>query len=203
MRIVRKKKLFMSSTRRMMPLLALMSLMASGCATGGKYMSEATPIFAPEHEEALVTFIRPSSFGGAISFGIWDGDTLVGILGPKLSIQYQTAPGEHYFLARAENWSCVKADLASGKHYVIRANPVIGAWKARVALDPVTRSDYEAGQLAKVKGWLTEARPMMPDPGYADDYARPRRQQVLEAQAKFESGEGRYETLSQEDFLPE
>ena len=203
MRAAREKDLLMSSPRAMMALLVLMPLLASACATGGKYMTEAQPISAPEPEKALVTFIRPSSFGGAISFGIWDSGTFVGILGPQRRIQYQTDPGEHYLLARAENWSCVKADLAPGRHYVVKANPVIGVMKARVVLDPVTASEYESGQLEKVRSWLAGAKPVMPDPAYAAEYTAKRREQVLGARAKFESGEGRYGTLSQEDFLPE
>ena len=126
-------------------MLLLLLPLASGCATGGKYMIKAEPIVSPPQGKTLVTFVRPSNFGGAISFGVWDGEIFIGILGPDMSIQYETTPGEHYFLARAENWACVKADLAADRQYVIKANPIMGVWKARVAspqspiLRPTTR----------------------------------------------------------------
>ena len=79
----------------------------------------------------------------------------------------RTTPGEHYFLARAENWSCVKANLAAGKQYVIKANPMMGVWKARVAFDPVTKADYEK-QAKDVQKWLAKMQPMAPNPQKVD-----------------------------------
>lgn len=204
MRVAKTRKQMNSGFIRMLALFVLTLLLTSGCATGGKYMTEASRISGPEQGKALVTFVRPSSFGGAISFGLWDGDTFVGILGPKLCIQYEAVPGEHYFLARAENWSGVKADLAADRHYVIKANPVMGMWKARVALSPVNKSDYDKqGELKKVQKWLASAKPVMPDPQYLETYSQPRRQQVLEAEEMFKSGKGTYLTLARQDYLPE
>jgi hypothetical protein len=204
MRIAKASKQMNSIFVRMLALFVLTLLLTSGCATGGKYMTKANRMSEPEQGKALVTFVRPSGFGGAISFGLWDGDTFVGILGPDLCIQYEAVPGEHYFLARAENWSCVKADLAADRHYVIKANPVMGAWKARVALAPVNKSDYDKqGELKKVQKWLARAKPVMPNPQHLEAYTQPRRKQALEAQATFKSGKGRYATLARQDYLPE
>jgi hypothetical protein len=111
-------------------------------------------------------------------------------------------PGEHYFLARAENWSCVKANLAPNRHYVIKANPFMGAWKARVALDPITKSDYDSGQLKQVQKLLKTLKPVMPDPQESEKYAQPRRAQVMEGKATFQKEQGKYETLESQDYLP-
>ncbi len=204
MRIAKTRKQMNSGFVRMLALFALPLLLTSGCATGGKYMTKANRISGPEQGKALVTFVRPSGFGGAISFGVWDGDTFVGILGPNLCIQYEAGPGEHYFLARAENWACVKADLAANMQYVIKANPVMGMWKARVALSPVNKSDYDKkGELKKVRKWLAKAKPVMPNPQHLEAYTRDRRQQVLKAQEMFKSGKGKYLTLARQDYLPE
>lgn len=204
MRVAKTRKQMNSRLIRMLALFVLSLLLTSGCATGGKYMTEANRISGPEQGKALVTFVRPSGFGSAISFGLWDSDTFVGILGSKRCIQYKAVPGEHYFLARAENWSCVKADLAADRHYVIKANPVMGVWKARVAMSPVNKSDYDKkGELEKVQKWLANAKPVMPDPQHLEAYTQPRRQQVLEAQEMFKSGKGRYLTLERQDYLPE
>jgi hypothetical protein len=187
---------------RVLAGLALVAFLASGCSSGGSVMMQTERVSAPEPGKALVTFIRPSGFGGAITFGMWDSDDFVGILGAGTCIQRQVTPGEHYFLARAENWSCVKANLATDKQYVIKANPAMGVWKARVALDPVTEADYKNGQLKDVQKWLAKLRPMTPNPEAVEAYVQPRLAQVREAKSSFESGKGRSETLTAQDCLP-
>ncbi len=182
-------------------LLVLVSVLAGGCNTGGSNMTKVERISGPEQGKVLVTFVRPNLLGAAISFGIWDTENFVGILGAGTCIQYQTTPGEHYFLARAENWSCVKANLAAGKQYVLKANPFFGVWKARVELHPVTQADYEK-KADDVQKWLTKLTPMAPNPQHVDAYVQSRRAQVVEARTMFESGKGKSEVLAAEDCLP-
>ena len=203
MKVSATRKQSVSSVTLMLALLVVTLLFSSGC--GSRIMTEAKLISQPEQGRALVTFIRPAWVGGAISFGLWDSDNLVGVLVSGQCIQYQTVPGEHYFLARSENWSCVKADLAADKHYVIKTNPFMGMWKARVAFDPMTKSDYEeGGKLKQVQKWLTKLKPVKPDPQKdLVAYVEHRRKQVLEARDMFETGKGKYETLALQDYLPE
>ena len=191
-----------SSIASLLALLVLVALLASGCGGGGNLMAKVPRISQPSPDTALVTFVRPSFVGGAITFGIWDSENLVGVMGAGKCIQYQTAPGEHYFLGRSENWSCVKADLAAGKHYVIKTNPVFGVWKARVAFDPITAADYQK-QLKDVRKWLSKLEPVAPDPAKSEAYVEPRRAEVLKAKSEFQSGKGRYEILTPQDCLPE
>lgn len=204
MTITMARKQTTLSVIRMLALPVLTLLFTSGCGSANRVMTEAKLLSGPEQGKAMVTFIRPGWVGGAITFGIWDSDNLVGVLAQGHSIQYQTVPGEHYFLARAENWSCVKANLAPNRHYVIKANPFMGVWKARVALDPMTKSDYEEqGKLKQVQKWLVELKPAMPDPQKIEPFVQPRRRQVLEAKAMFRAEGGKYETLARQDYLPE
>ena len=114
-----------------MAVLLIGLFMFTGCASS--MMQPATPYAAPEETQALVTFLRPSYFGGAIQFGIWDSDQFVGILEPGSYLQVLVPPGEHLFLARAENWSYVHADLEPGKQYFILTKVFPGIWKALVA----------------------------------------------------------------------
>ena len=190
------------SVAHLLALLVLVALLASGCGTAGNIMTKAPRISQPPQDKALVTFVRPSIVGGAVTFGIWDSENLVGVMNAGKCIQYQAAPGEHYFLARAENWSCVKADLAPGKHYVIKTNPMFGVWKARVAFDPITAADYQK-QLKDVRKWLATLEPVSPDPGQSEAYAQARRAEVLKAKSEFQSGKGQYVTLAPQDCLPE
>jgi hypothetical protein len=201
-RTTRNNPLVSSSTSIVIPFI-LFGLLVSGCNSAGNLMTKTKPIVQPQPGKALVTFVRPSFVGGAITFGIWDSDNFVGVLSAGQRIDCEMVPGPHYFLARAENWSCVKADLAANRHYVIKVNPFIGVWKARVAMDPVTKSNYDSGQLKDVQKWLAKLTPMTPDPQQAAAYAEPRRAQVMEARATFESGKGKYEVLGPQDYLPE
>ena len=204
MTITMARKQTISSVICMLALPVLTLLFTSGCGSAGRVMTEAKLLSGPEQGKTLVTFIRPAWVGGAITFGIWDSDNPVGVLARGQSIQYQTVSGEHYFLARAENWSCVKANLAPNRHYVIKANPFMGVWKARVALDPMTKSDYDKpGKLKQVQEWLTTLRPVMPDPQKLETFVQPRRRQVLEAKAMFQAKQGKCETLARQDYLPE
>ena len=120
-------------------LMVIGMLFLSGCASS--MMQPAASQAAPEASRALVTFLRPSYFGGAIQFGIWDSDQFVGILEPGSYIQILVPPGEHIFLARAENWSYVHANLEAGRQYFILAKVFPGIWKARVAYDPIRKGD--------------------------------------------------------------
>lgn len=61
-------------------LPVLVALLASGCSSAGGFMTKTERISTSQQDKALVTFIRPSGFGAAISFGMWDGENLIGVL---------------------------------------------------------------------------------------------------------------------------
>jgi len=168
----------------------LTAILLAGCGRSIMIPTTAKPQLA--EGKALVTFIRATSFGGAIDFGLWDGENLVGVLDPKTYIQVEVDPGEHYFLARAENWSIVKANLEAGKRYYVLANVAMGVWKARVVLRPIRQGDADYKQ-ENIDAWLTDLRPMMPDPGQAPAYVQRRVEEVRKALENAKSGQA--ETL--------
>jgi hypothetical protein len=168
----------------------------TGCASSMMHPVAMEP--APAEGRALVTFLRPSHFGGAIQFGVWDSDTFVGVLSAGSYIQYSAAPGEHIFLARAENWSYVHADLEAGKQYYIIAKVFPGFWKARVAFDPVRKDDPETDD--EIAGWLEKLTPTTVIPEKREAYTTPRVEQVREAVAAFKAGEVQYEELAADDY---
>ena len=97
----------------------------------------------------------------------------------------------------------ISAAFVPDKQYVIKANPAMGMWKARVAFDPVTEANYKSGQTKDAKKWLTTLRPVMPDPSQREAYSKERRTDVLDAQTMFKSGKGKFEVLGPQDSLPE
>ncbi len=174
--------------------LATLLFLLSGC--GSAMMTRVATIDNPDNGMALVTVLRPSVFGGAIKFSLWDGEQFVGVLTPKSYIQFQAPAGHHIIMARAENWSGVDADLVPGRHYYIIARVMPGAWKARVALDPVGRDQYDE---AKIDRWLRGLTPIGVRADKAEQYAAPRVEQVRRAADNFENGRGRTMTLNPDD----
>ena len=181
-------------SRIIVALFALILL--SGC--GSSMMTKVPAIAGPGSSHALVTIMRPSAFGGAIKFGTWDGDKFMGILTARSYIQYKAAPGEHLFMARAENWSGVNASLQAGRHYFIIARPQMGAWKARVNLDPVSKDEYNATQ---IDNWLARLNPIGVIPETIDAYVNPRLAQVKVAVKNFKNGQAAATTLNPEDGI--
>jgi hypothetical protein len=176
-------------------VLALAALTLSGCASS--VMHKVEPVALDNDSgKALVTFMRPSFFGGAIQFGIWDSENFVGVLSAGSYVQYLAEPGEHVFLARAENWSYVKADLEGGKRYYVIGKVFPGIWKARVALDPVTNGDEDS---TKVDQWVQELTPTGVIPDQFDNYVTQRVEQVKAAAGEIDNGKTKYAVLRKED----
>lgn len=118
-------------------------------------MQTTSLINAPQTNTALVTFIRPAIFfGDGMSLDIWDGEHFLGALGSGKLIQYEATPGEHLFLANAENWSYASANLLPGKRYFIKATIFPGVISGRVALGAVPKTDE------RIDTWLSDLKPM-------------------------------------------
>lgn len=171
-------------------------LVLSGCASS--MMQPVAVQTGPAASQAMVTFLRPSYFGGGIQFGIWDSDQFVGILEPGSHIQILVPPGEHVFLARAENWSYVHADLEAGRQYFILAKVFPGIWKARVAYDPILRGDPQTD--AEIAGWLSGLKPIGVIAEKVEAYSAPRRDQVRQAVENFRAGKAASERMEAADF---
>ena len=114
-------------------------LFSMGCAGSSPYMRPAEPIIGPSPDKVLVYFVRPSGFGFAINFQIWENYDLIGLSQAKSYFAYECDPGKHLFIGRAENKVAVEADLEAGKSYYILTEPRMGGWRARMAFIPVTR----------------------------------------------------------------
>jgi hypothetical protein len=94
-----------------------------------------------EPGKALVVFMRPSSFGGAIQSSVYDtsakGNKFIGIVSSKTKVAYLADPGEHLFMVIAEYADFMVAHLDAGKTYYTLVSPRIGVWKARFSLLPI------------------------------------------------------------------
>jgi len=118
----------------------LIPFLIVGCAGTSRYMAKAPPVKGPSPNKALIYFMRPSGFGFAIHFQIWDGYRLIGLSQAKSYFAYECDPGKHLFIGIAENKRAVEADLEAGKAYYVITQVKMGGWKARMAFIPVTQS---------------------------------------------------------------
>jgi len=151
------------SMRRSTALLLLLSaiMISSGCAVQSGYMQPAGPdvTIAPEAGKAVVVFMRPSRFGGAIQSSVFDVTTdknvLVGVVSSKTKVAYPVSPGEHLFMVVSESADFMKADLEAGKTYYANVTPRMGVWKARFSLDPVNKNEINS---AEFKAWVSECK---------------------------------------------
>lgn len=164
--------------RSVLILIVLLSLSACG---GTALMKPSTPV-EPGGDHALINIMRPSSFGGAILFGIWDREDFVGILTRASTIQYKASPGEHLIMARAENWSAVRATVDAGKTYYILAQPRMGAWKARVSLSVIQPDDK------RLTKWM-RTKKIEIDQSKLGTYVDERVENVKAAAARYDSGQ--------------
>ncbi len=85
-------------------IVLCIGLALTGCAS--KYVQPVGPeielSYVPSESEAVIIFMRPSAFGGAVQSSVFDTTTgenvLVGIISSKAKIAYKTAPGEYIFM---------------------------------------------------------------------------------------------------------
>lgn len=188
----------MKKTRLLLLGVCFLLVSLTGCKSAIMTKVQPVSLSTINNETALVTFVRPSSYGAAIQFGVWDSENFVGVVSANSYVQYKTSPGKHLFLARAENWSCVEADLEAGKSYVIITAVRMGAWKARVALVPVTRTGKISDE--KVNKWLTRLNATAADPAQIESYTAARIEHVRKAIENIRQGKAKCNTLSKEDY---
>jgi hypothetical protein len=112
----------------------------------------------------------------------------------------RTIPGEHVFLARAENWSYVRADLEAGKKYYILTNVGMGVWKARVYLIPVTKKQDKYTQ-ANINEWKAQFTPISLDPNQLEAYRSRRVAQIKAAAERCRSGNSEAMILERDDYF--
>ena len=139
-------------------LLALF-LVFMGCAGSSQYMQPATPIQGPSNGRSLIYFMRPSGFGFAINFQIWDGDHFIGLSQAKSYFGYECLPGKHLFVGFAENKHGLEADLEPGKTYYALTQVRMGGWRARMAFVPVTRGSELWDTVESYRTTLNYIRP--------------------------------------------
>lgn len=147
----------MKSCVRLMKSISALAVIALLGACASAHMTEVPKgewVTSPPPDKALIYFVRPTSFGGAIQATVFDDDTYVGTVSANTHVAYMAAPGPHMFMIVGENADFMQANLNAGKTYYARVQPRMGVWKARFSLVP------QNGQSSaeEIDHWLQSTR---------------------------------------------
>lgn len=158
---------------------ACLAIASTGCTASSKYMLQAPkgPI-ERSAEMATVVFVRPSSYASAMRTTILDARGR--FLGDSLGSSYfavKVPPGEHVFIAWAENTAALRATLAPQRVYFVEVSSKMGAFSARMhllAIAPRKKS------WQKVDKWLAESDAYTVDEAAGQAYLRGRAEDTSE-----------------------
>jgi outer membrane biogenesis lipoprotein LolB len=111
------------------------SLLLSSCASTVQYNKIAQPN-ENEKEMATIYVLRPSSFGSAVKFKIYQ-EKLVGYLGPKSYLAWNVKPEnrELTIISKSENTDMLTINPQAGKTYFIKQKVLMGVTIARTELE--------------------------------------------------------------------
>lgn len=105
---------------------------------------------SPPDSLAAVYFVRVSSYGGAASFEFFQNNKFIGIFKGKNYMRFEFNEGEHLLWASSENKEFIKCNFKAGEIYIVLVNIEMGAWKARVGLEPITVNNMDFERIKKV-----------------------------------------------------
>lgn len=132
----------------------------TGCATTEHMTAvEGKTELKPDAGKAMVVFMRPSSFGGAILATVYDGEEYIGTVPANSKFAYQTEPGEHMFMVIGESADFMKAELAANKTYYARVAARMGLWKARFSFIPYNKEE----PASELEAWINDTKLMTPN----------------------------------------
>jgi hypothetical protein len=136
--------------------LIVLALLVGGCASSAMRPVGPGAAAAPLADKAVVVFMRPSNFGGAIQASVFDvtqpsnhTDKFVGIVSAGTKVAYVADAGPHLFMVIGENADFMDATLAPGKTYHAIVSARMGWWKARFSLEPVHAAELTSADFAE------------------------------------------------------
>lgn len=123
-------------------LIVILSLILSSCASTLQYTKIAQPS-SNDKEMATIYVLRPSSFGSAITFGIFQNEKLIGKLGPKSYLAWTVKPDskEIQVISKSENKDFLIINPQAGKTYYIIQKVKMGVISARTGLELIDEKE--------------------------------------------------------------
>jgi hypothetical protein len=122
-----------------------------GCASTTQYVplpDQSKRIEDPS--KARVYVVRPTAFGGAVTFKVSDDDTLIGNTGPNGYLCWERPVGQMEVIGKAENTSRLQVEVEQGSVYYIQQHVRMGILSARNELSLLSEADGK-NKLSKCK----------------------------------------------------
>jgi len=170
-------------------IACLFSAVLFGCLPGCASVEMRTVRLksVPRKDMALVTFVRQAIFlGDGTDVDLWDGPRYVGSLAAGRMVQLDVAPGQHLFLANAENWSYASGELEAGKQYVLKVNVFPGVVMNR-AFFGIAKPDDK-----RIPEWLAQMKPTAASAQGRLEVAERKQAAVRQAIADFDAGKATF-----------
>jgi len=160
-------------------ILIIVGILAGCVSSHVAKVPEPAVMASPQADKAVVVFMRPSSFGGAIQSSVYDvTDGQTSFISAGTKIAYSSDPGMRRFMVIGESADFMDADLLAGKAYYALVRVRMGAWKARFSLAPLLATSPELASYLNDTDWV-ENSPS------ASDWARANMSSVKAKQAEY------------------
>jgi len=117
-------------------LILLLSMVFVSCATTTQFVKYANKV-SIDKETARIYVIRPSTFGSAVTFNIFQDEKPVGKLGPMSFLLWdvKTNTGAIKIESKSENTAMITIQPQPGKNYYIMQKVQMGVIVARTKLE--------------------------------------------------------------------
>lgn len=97
-----------------------------------------------EADKALVYVIRPTSFGFGVDTWTFCDDKFIGMNRGKSYFYASIDPGRHLIWTKSENISPMEMSFEKGRVYYFAEHILMGAFAARVKLEPISEEEGKA-----------------------------------------------------------
>jgi hypothetical protein len=125
-----------------MKKIKLLFVLVAVCICSQIFSQGFTP---PEEGNAVIYIVRVTKWGGSTSFEYFHNENFIGVFKGKNYIRYECPAGEQLIWASSENKEFLRCDFAAGETYMALVNVIMGRFKARIGLEPLTvdNEDFE------------------------------------------------------------
>jgi len=123
-------------TKLLLLSLVAVAAMLTSCASAKQYVpfpDQTKQIEDPEKGRIYV--LRPTSYGGAATFRVYDSEELIGKTKGRGFLCWEREPGETEIMSRAENRARKTISVEKGKVYYIRQRVTPGIMSAQNFLE--------------------------------------------------------------------
>jgi len=123
-------------------LLGASIALLSGCASTRQLVPLPDQTKSVEDvSKARIYVVRPTSFGGAVSMAVLDGETKIGDTGPNGYLCWERTPGDTEIQSKSENTAKLPLKCEAGAVYYIKQHVIMGVMIARTKLSLLTDAE--------------------------------------------------------------